>query len=252
MRQSFYAVIDFEIIQKAGLFSCTDHRPTDTVSVEKIPRIAATRQTGHANVTMYNSQPEPPAPASSTWIVSLCFWFALTFAACVYAMVALAPKFSVWNQVRHEHQGNARHLIALEQDVDYLERVEEALRTDPEFVRRLAGESRQHGDDTSELIPVSGELLFGYEDATEHASQNLSEPPPFHNSIRMLASQATLRISLLSLAALTTIFAFTFLNDAGAGFVYSTGRFVKAAVMIPAARYFSSAEVDAGDKNESM
>ena len=167
-------------------------------------------------------------------------------------MVALAPKFSVWNQVRHEYRGNARHLIALEQDVDYLERVEEALRTDPEFVRRLAGESQQHRGETSELIPVSGELLFGYDDATEHVSQNLSEPPPFHNSIRTLASQATLRISLLSVAALTTVFAFTFLNDAGAGIVQTTGRLVKAAAMIAVSRYFSSAEVDAGDKNESM
>ncbi len=167
-------------------------------------------------------------------------------------MVALAPKFSVWNQVRHEYRGNARHLIALEQDVDYLERVEETLRTDPEFVRRLAGESQQHRGETSELIPVSGELLFGCDDATEPASQTLSEPPPFHNSIRTLASQATLRISLLSVAALTTVFAFTFLNDAGAGIVQTTGRLVKAAAMIAVSRYFSSAEVDAGDKNESM
>jgi hypothetical protein len=203
-------------------------------------------------MTTNDSQPQQPATASPTWIVSLCFWFALTFAACVYAMVALAPKFSVWNQVRHEYRGNARHLVALEQDVDYLERVEEALRTDPEFVRRLAGESRQHGDETSELIPVSGELLFGYDDATEHTSQNLAEPPPFHNAIRTFASHATLRISLLSFAALTTIFAFTFLNDAGAGIVQTTGRLVKAAAMIPAARYFSSPEVDAAHKNESM
>jgi len=167
-------------------------------------------------------------------------------------MVALAPKFSVWNQVRHEYHGNAQHLIALERDVDYLERVEEALRTDPEFVRRLAGESQPHRDGTSELIPVSGELLFGYDDVTEHPSQNLSGQPPFHKSLKTLASHATLRISLLSFAALTTIFAFTFLNDAGSGIVQTTGRLVKATAMIPIARYFSSAEVDAGDKNESI
>ncbi len=201
---------------------------------------------------MNSPQLQQTTDASPTWIVSLCFWLTLTFAACVYAVVALSPKFSVWNQVRHEYRGNNQQLIALEQDVDYLERVEEALRTDPEFVQRLAGASRQNNDETSELIPVSGELLFGYVDPAENASQNLSQPPPYHSAIRTLASHRTLRISLLSFAALLTVFAFTFLNDAGAGFVYTAGRLVKAAAVIPIARYFSSAEVDASDKNESM
>ncbi|MEO2019347.1 MAG: hypothetical protein ABGZ53_33855 [Fuerstiella sp.] len=206
---------------------------------------------------MNSPQLQQPTVASPAWIVSLCFWFALTFAACVYAVVALAPKFSVWNQVRHEYRGNNRQLIALERDVDYLERVEEALRTDPEFVRRLSGASRQHNDEAAELIPVSGELLFGYVDPSENASQNLSQPPPYHSAISTLAistlaSHSTLRISLLSFSALLTVFAFTFLNDAGAGFVHTTGRLIKAAAVIPIARYFSSAEVDAGDKNESM
>ncbi len=201
---------------------------------------------------MNSPQLQHSTTASPAWIVSLCFWIALTFAACVYAVVALAPKFSVWNQVRHEYRGNAQHLIALERDVDYLERVEQALRTDPEFVQRLAGASQQNGDETSELIPVSGELLFGYVDPAENPSPKLSQPPPYHNAISTLASHVTLRISLLSFSALLTVFAFTFLNDAGAGFVHTTGRLVKAAAMIPVARYFSSAEVDAGDKNGSM
>ncbi len=170
----------------------------------------------------------------------------------MYAMVALAPKFSVWVQVRHEYSGNARHLIALEQDVEYLERVEEALRTDPEFVRRLAGEDRQQEDGTSELIPVSGELLFGYTEPKENVSTKLTEPSLFSSSIRTLASHATLRLFLLSVASMTTILAFTFLNDAGAGFVHTIGRSVRAAARIPVDRYFSLPEVDASDKNESM
>ena len=222
------------------------------VPILNTTRLAAARVHQQWNVTMDSPQLQQPVTASPAWIVSLCFWIALTLAACVYAVVALAPKFSVWNQVRHEYRGNARHLMALEQDVEYLERVEEALRTDPEFVRRLAGESRQYNDGTSELIPVSGELLFGYVDPAENAAQKLSEPPPYHHAISTLASHSTLRVSLLAFSALLTVFAFTFLNDAGAGFVHTTGRFVKAAAMMPVARYFSSSEVDADDKNESM
>ena len=144
------------------------------------------------NVTLHESQLQQSDSTSPAWLVSLCFWCALTCAAGIYAVVALAPKFSVWNPLRHDYRQNAQQLIALERDVDYLERVEEALRTDPEFVRRLSGETRAHSDPNSELIPVSGELLFGYVDPAENVAQQLSEPPPYHSVIRTLASHPTL------------------------------------------------------------
>jgi len=181
---------------------------------------------------------------SVSWAVSLCFWFALLLAAAVYGAVALSPKFSVWHKVRSEYRHNVSQLVALEDDVDYLERVETALKTDPEFVQRLAGVSRQGDADGEELIPVSGSLLFGHSDEDPAAPTIAAAPPFFDGIILRVASDTQLRTILLCFAACLTVFAFTFLNDAGRGFVYFTGSLIKAVVMLPINRYVQDVAVN--------
>ena len=182
--------------------------------------------------------------SSVSWAVSLCFWFALLLAAAVYGAVALAPKFSVWHEVRSEYRHNVNQLVALEDDVEYLERVETALKTDPEFVQRLAGVSRHSEAEGEELIPVSGSLLFGQSDEDSAAPAIATAPPLFHGIILRVASDTRLRTILLSFSACLTVFAFTFLNDAGRGFVYATGSLIKAVVMLPVNRYVRDVAVD--------
>jgi hypothetical protein len=174
-----------------------------------------------------------------SWAVSICFWCTLVLALTIYGTVALAPKFCVWNQVRLEYRHNASELLALEADVSYLERVEQALETDPEFRDRVAGVAQPVRGDGEELIPVSGSLLFGHEDRSEMRSI-APQVPRYHVFAFRIASQARLRLILLCCAALLTVFAFTFLNDAGTGFVYDTGRLMKSVALLPVARYFRS------------
>jgi len=184
----------------------------------------------------------PPASSSDaapSWAVSVCFWATLLLAVTVYAAVALAPKFCVWNQVRLEYRHYATELIALEDDVTYLERVEAALRTDPEFRNRVAGVAQPLEPDGEEFIPVSGSLLFGHQDSSANRSTTPSLPK-YHAAAVLIASHTRLRLMLLCSASLLTIFAFTFLNEAGAGFVYMTGTVLKSAVTIPLSRYFAA------------
>jgi hypothetical protein len=177
-------------------------------------------------------------PDSSAWAVSLCFWMALTLAALSYGVVALAAKFAVWNEVRHEYRRNAIQLVALEKDVSYLERVQVALETDPEFVQRLTeAAGNETPDAKGELIPVSGDLLFGQEDQIDPTLQTATDPPPWDATIRQFASNTRLRSGMLLFSAGLTIFAFAFLNDAGSGLVRSTGRILKATMTISVSRY---------------
>lgn len=169
------------------------------------------------------------------WPVSLCFWCTLLLAAGVYGAVAVAPKLAVWNSVRHQYQQNAQELVALEDEVDYLERVETALQTDPEFLNRLKQPTKatRPGEQS---IAISGDLLFGY-DGSPVVKPSKPADPPHHGLITALASRRPLRRGLLTLAAGLTIFAFTFLNDAGVGLVAVSGRVVRAAVTMPVRRY---------------
>ncbi len=166
------------------------------------------------------------------------------FAACIYATVALAPKFAVWYDVRHEYRRNAEQMIALEEDVDYLERVQVALETDPEFLQRLAGLSKPTAKDNEEFIPVSGTLLFGYRGDEAVARPTIPEEPPYHGLVMTLATRTTLRSGLLTFSACLIVFAFTFFNDAGTNLVNSAGRLLRATAMLPVRRYFHPAAGD--------
>lgn len=183
--------------------------------------------------------------AVSTVAVSICFWCTLLTAAVIYGTVSLAPKLAVWQTVRAEYRQNVRQLVALEEDVEYLERVDKALQTDPEFLQRMTGGRAPDAD--AEFIPVSGSLLFGQEDLADLPESSSRDQPGGHLSpgllmtaTRRLAADGPLRNGLLILSASLTIFAFAFLNDAGAGFVSATGQLCRRLVTIPIARYTRS------------
>lgn len=191
---------------------------------------------------MPDSNPINTTEDGPSWTVSLCFWFTLVVAVAIYASVALAPKFCVWNEVRLEYRQNVSQLIQLEQDVGYLERVEAALKSDPEFRDRVSGMTESFSAD-EEFIPVSGSLLFGQGDQPISVA-TATEMPGYHAYVVQLASQRTLRMPLLIFAACLTVFAFTFLNDAGTNFVNATGQLLKSTALIPIRRYTSRAEAN--------
>jgi len=195
----------------------------------------------------------PPVQENSSatvWVVSLAFWVLLLIAALLYGSVALAPRLSEWMNIRHDYVANAHQVKALETEVDYLERVRDALKTDPEFLRRLAevGVSKNR-DRRSEVIPVSGLLVFGGEDQLQQRLPEI-DPPVGADVVRMLASRPSLRTGLLATAGLCVVFGFTVLNGNGGWFVATTARIALAAVVMPLARYRRTAAVEVPDENQ--
>ena len=177
-----------------------------------------------------------------SWLVSLAFWGTLLTAAAIYASVALAPKFCVWNRVRLQQQQNAERLAALETEVGYLERVEKALATDPEFRSRASGASSKT-DSKSELIPVSGNLLFGNQAAPIETNPQLATIPLYHTLAELLATDRSLRASLLMLTTFLALFAFAILNDAGTDLVVAGKNAAQSSVAWPFQRYMRPADV---------
>lgn len=175
---------------------------------------------------------------AGAWAVSVCFWSTLALAAVLYAAVSLSPKLSVWMTARNEYARNSQDLASLEEKVEYLERVCHALDTDPDFLQRMSQSSGAtvRTSDGSELIPVSGDLLFGYDDAVALEVTDL-KPTRTVRFARLLGSHRGLRTGLLGTATFLTLFAFAFLNDAGSGFVESAGRLIRWGISVPIRRY---------------
>lgn len=185
------------------------------------------------DITMESAN-EPPS-----LVVSLCFWFTLLFAVLLYSIVALAPKLAVWAKANREHAHNRAQLVELEDQVEYLERVDQALETDPEFVENIAGVQSGHSEREGSAIPVSGSLMFGHDDSAFHTSEPAAAPF-WERWAFVAASHRSLRTFLLISSACLTLFAFTFLNDAGSNLVFAVGRITRAAASLPLQRYLAA------------
>jgi len=197
-----------------------------------------------------NESNAPWAPqVHSSWVVSVCFWSTLLLAAVLYGAVALSPKFAVWSRVRHDFRTNANHMVSLENDIEYLERVDAALKTDDDMANQIAGLHRPAAGQTEENILVSGSLMFGRENVAVPQPQKFV-PSRFDQLVVAVASQSSLRTFLLVSSAALVIFAFTFLNDAGEGLVTESGRMLKSAAMLPIKRYLSANEQSGNKQGE--
>lgn len=85
-----------------------------------------------------SSPPTPEEVSTFQWIISLMFWGQLLLAAAIYAAVALAPKLVTLIELRNEHLITQSQLVWLEQQVEELRQVTEALENDPRILQELA------------------------------------------------------------------------------------------------------------------
>ncbi len=189
--------------------------------------------------------------SSTVRAVSLAFWITLLIAALIYGSVALAPRLFAWIQIRHDFLTNAHQLQALETEIDYLERVRAALKSDPQFVRRMAAASIADDIGEANMIPVSGTLIFGSEDQLQHRMPEI-QVPMGTAMVRRFASDRQLRTVLLTSVSLLVVFAFTVLNGTGGRFVSLVAQLAAAVVRWPLARYCRPVPSAAGDKTDQQ
>lgn len=174
-------------------------------------------------------------PAVGSFLMSFAFWCSLLIATLIYAAVALSPKFADWISIRQQHAANAVRLLEMEDEADYLERVAVALKNDPEFVHRLV-HATQSGIAQHEFVSRSDGLTSGgTRDESVPAVPLVS--PAMAETIIHLGSHQSHRTWLLFCAAALTVFAFTILNESGAGIIESALRAGRRLSELAIARY---------------
>ena len=183
-----------------------------------------------------NDSSPAETPSSAVWAVSVVFWCTLLLSAVLYGLVAVAPRLSAWMQVRHHYITHAHRLQALEKEVDYLERVRDALCNDPEFVHRLTAASIAEDSGRGEVIPVSGTLIFGSSDELEQRMPEV-DAPLGASLVQWFAADQRLRRGVITTACVLVMFSFTVLNGNGGWFVQLVSRTGVAAMQWPLQRY---------------
>jgi hypothetical protein len=157
-----------------------------------------------------------PPDTISGMAISLAFWLCLLFAAILFALVALSPKFFIYLQLRSQFDMNQRRLVGFEVQADQLQRVIDAIRNDKDFASELTRIEFDAVRPDEEVIPVEVALKL---DA--RAGELL--PPTttmvhvwYEPFVKHLASDSSLRMSLLAAAALLVVVSFSLLQPAGA------------------------------------
>lgn len=148
---------------------------------------------------------------------SLAFWFCLAFSAATLAVVFLSPRLRTYRDLRRQYDGLERELIASEGNVDYLHRVVDALRHDPDFAAELARADFSVAGSEERIAVAPALRLNGAKKDLEQAAADASRPFPQSMLdtplLDSLADNRSVRLSLLGAASLLLLVAFTLLCE---------------------------------------
>ena len=149
----------------------------------------------------------------SSWLTSVAVWLCLFAAGGLYATVTLSPKLLTFFQLHRDYHANQWKLVSLKEQVDHLQRVIDAQKNDPAFVREQARDDFDVAAPDEQRIPVDSRLRLNI--GTGNA--NLVVVPrdlPWHTGLlAVVARSRAAANTLLGLAAFLVLYAFTLLNE---------------------------------------
>src|SRR5262245_29239903 len=99
-----------------------------------------------------------PAGRQPGWLTSLAFWLCLFGAAALYGTVTLSPKLLAFLMLDREYHDNQWKLVSLEKQVERLQKVIDAQKNDPAFVREQARTDFPVARPDEQRIPVESHL----------------------------------------------------------------------------------------------
>src|SRR5438874_7692535 len=99
-----------------------------------------------------------PRTSRHGWLASLAFWLCLFSSAALYGTVTLSPKFFAFLVLSRDHRSNQWRLVSLEKQVAHLQKVIDAQKNDPGFVREQARSDFDIAGPQEQRIPVESHL----------------------------------------------------------------------------------------------
>jgi len=149
------------------------------------------------------------------WLTSIAFWISLLFAATLYAMAALSPGWLANLQLTQRHHGTQLRLVGLESDDIRLQRIVQALRTNPRYARELAQQDFQGISATTadeQNLPLEGDLALDLDTRSSTVAIEDPELPWFAPLLVLVVEDRSVNSTLLILSAVIVIYSFGFLQ----------------------------------------
>lgn len=167
----------------------------------------------------------------ASWLGSVVGWMCLFLAAASYGAVHLSPRLLTMVKLQHEFDTNQLRLVLLENQLQELDRMAQALEQDPEFAAAMARSEFTADRPGEQRIAVEPHLTQQPHDLSPQLE--VPEPPwPWYTPLlKLVVDYRPLNTGLLVAAAFLILFAFVPLHGTavmvigGRTVTYTTGLF---------------------------
>ena len=147
------------------------------------------------------------------WLTSLGFWLCLVAAAALYATVTLSPKLLTFLTLNRAYRVNQWKLVSLERQVDHLQKVIDAQKNDPAFVREQARFDFDTASPDEQRIPVESHLRLNIGTGAANLQVAPAELPWYSPLLAAVGRSRHVSNALLFIAALLVLYAFAMLYE---------------------------------------
>lgn len=170
-----------------------------------------------------------PLGPGRSWLFSLAFWLCLFAATALYGAVALSPKLLTYFELSREHTANQWRLVSLERQVVHLQRIIDAEKNDPAFVREQARTELEVAAPEEQRIEVESHLHLKIGTGSPDLATHRAERAWFEPLLAFLAHSRSTSNLFLAAAAGLVLYAFTLLRDSDCGLRHPGARQDRAA-----------------------
>ena len=154
-----------------------------------------------------------PRTTSPGWLTSLAFWLCLFVSAALYGSVTLSPKLLAYFTLNREYHANQWKLVSLEKQVARLQKVIDAQKNDPSFVREQARSDFDIASPDEQRIPVDSHLRLNIGSGAAEAPVVPPDLPWYTPLLAAVAGSHKIGDALLGVAAFLVLYAFTLLYE---------------------------------------
>jgi cell division protein FtsB len=159
----------------------------------------------------------PSRESGNSWLTSLAFWLCLFAAAALYTTVTLAPKLLVFLTLNREYHANQWKLVSLKKQVDHLQKVIDAQKNDPAFVREQARSDFDVANPDEQRISVDSHLRLNIGTGNADLAVAPAELPWYAPLLATIARSRSVSNTLLGIAAILVLYAFALLYERSSG-----------------------------------
>ena len=156
---------------------------------------------------------KPPHEPRTGGLTSLAFWLCLVTSAVLYGTVTLSPKLLAFLTLSREYHTNQWQLVSLEKQVAHLQKVIDAQKNDPAFVREQARSDFDVANPEEQRISVESHLRLNIGTGSADLLVVPPDLPWYSVLLALVARSRSMANSVLAAAALLVLYAFAMLHE---------------------------------------